>query len=154
MISLNRVRNILRMGRKGQRLIVQFVLFFLLGFALFLGISNYFRNRMDVSREDIASASVKALHSYIGSFIVSANSCKECDTFEVHLDLENSTANYFIEFSLDDEGLGVSTSPKSKVFKSSVHNLNEDYSMSGEAASVKPINLTFDGANIFIGNLN
>ncbi len=125
---------------KGQSLVLQFVLFFMIGLGLFAIIGNFFKSYSDVLREDIASKARELLNSYFSSFsLVLVNSCKECSYFEVKIDIENTTADYYHQISLSSLGLNVISQPGGKNFLTSMHNLNSTYSLSGIATSTKTI---------------
>ena len=131
---------------KGQSLIVQFVMFFVIGFILFLSVGNFFRYQADRSASEIVSDSLRLANTYISSVSISLiDSCKKCDVVTYKIVLSNKTAGSFFEISLQKE-LNVST-PENKFFTSSIHNLNFSTSLSGSAASNKPISLTYKKGN-------
>ena len=130
--------------KKSQSLLIQFVLFFIIGFSLFLLIGNFFKYQSGLFRADIIDLSLKLTNSYFSSFAInSIDSCKQCDSVENSIKLESTTAGYFFEIILSSEGLDVSTAPTHNSFVSSVHNLNESYDMDGKAVSAETITLTF-----------
>jgi len=130
--------------RKAQSLIIQFVLFFMIGFSLFLFVGNFFKYQSDVFRSDITDLNLKLTNSYLSSFVVnSVDSCKQCDFVQTSIKLENTTVGYFFEAGLSSNGLSVSAMPGYKSFVSSVHNFNKSFSMAGKASSAQAINLTF-----------
>lgn len=128
---------------KGQWLVIQFVLFFLIGLTIFLSIGNLFKLRADVFREDIANSSRKLINSFVSSLIVSSfGSCKECDYSKVSVKIENTTAEYFFDIYLNSSGINVVSQPGGKSYLSSVHNLNLTLNFSGNSTSIKTITLT------------
>lgn len=130
--------------KKAQSLIVQFILFFMIGFSLFLVIGNFFRYQSDIFRGDIADLSLKLTNSYLSFLVInSVDTCKQCDYVETSVKFENTTAGYFFDISFSSEGLRVSTFPKYSSFTSSIHNLNKSIRMQGEKFSVETLNLTF-----------
>jgi len=129
---------------KAQSVIVQFIIFFIAGFTLFLGIGIFLKFQSDVFREDIIDSSLELTNSYLSSLIItSVDSCKQCGYVKFSQKLESRTTDYFLEFELEDEGLNVLTVPGEKFHLSSIHNLNESLNLVGKGASAKPINLTF-----------
>ena len=131
---------------KGQSLIMQFIMFFVMGFALFLTIGSFFRYQADRSASEIVSDSLRLTNSYISSASITLiDSCKKCDEITYKITLPNRTAGSFFEVFLQN-GLNVST-PENKFFTSSIHKLNFTASLSGSAASNKPINLTYKKNN-------
>lgn len=130
--------------RKAQSVIVQFIIFFIAGFSLFLGIGLFLKLQSDIFKDDVTDSSLKLTNSYLSSLIITAvDSCKQCDYAKFSQKLESRTTDYFLEFELEDEGLGVLAVPGEKSFLSSIHNLNESFDLGGKGAAIKPINLTF-----------
>jgi len=128
---------------KSQSLIVQFVLFFVIGLGVFLSLGNLFKFQSEIVRRDVINNSVKLTNSFLSSNIISAVvSCKQCDLVSTNIKLEKTVAGFFTEIRLNK---GLNTSIDGQSFSSSVHNLNESInSMSGEASSVKAITLMFN----------
>lgn len=128
---------------KAQYLIVQFVLFFIIGLTIFLAIGNIFKLHSEVVRDDIISSSLKLTNSFISSAVITATaSCKQCDFVSINLRTMEKIADYFTEIKLKN-GLNVSTIERS--FFSSIHNINESIIIvPSQASSIKPITLTFD----------
>jgi len=127
---------------KSQSLIVQFILFFVIGLAIFLSVGNIFKLHSEITRADIIDYSIKLTNSLISSAaIATIDSCKQCDFVAINLKAEENIAGYFAEIKLE-RGLNVSTVEKS--FSSSIHNINETTDMYGKVSSTKPITLTFD----------
>jgi len=131
---------------KGQSLIFQFILFFLVGLALFIGIGNFFRAQSDILRKDASGLSVEVINNYISSAAVaSIDSCKECGTVENKLRISDTVFGYFLKVSLASNGLTISTPPPDRNYTSSVNNLNASVNMAvGSAPSIEPINLTYN----------
>jgi hypothetical protein len=129
---------------KAQTVIIQFILFFLIGFGVFIGVGTLFKMHSDIFKEDAAKASLKLTGSYLTSAGISSLGCRECDIVETKLSIINSTAGYFTEVFLSSGGIKASTAPPSKQFTSSMHNLNYSLQLSGQAPSIRPINLTFN----------
>lgn len=141
---------------KGQSLIVQFLLFFLIGLALFTSIAGIFRLQSDIVRGDIAESNRKLVNSYLSSAAISmANSCKECDFMNYSLKLKNLTANYFVTFGLSKSGILISSEPGGGNFSSSMHNLNRSLVIGGGGTSAYPIilrlNKTINQLDMSIG---
>jgi hypothetical protein len=141
---------------KGQTLIVQFLLFFLIGLGLFVTIGGAFRLHSDLLREDIAKADRNLVGSYISSLAVSmVNSCKECDSITHTVKLEETTANYVTVLNLSNQGLKVSSEPGEKIIITSLHNIKPPIELiDSSASSTKPIRLTYnrEGNSLAIGS--
>ena len=128
---------------KGQSLIIQFLVFFLIGFSLFISIGTFFKYQSDLFRDEITSSSIKLANSYISSNIITLlKNCKQCDTATISTSISNLTAGEAIQINLSSSGLN--TSMPTKYFNSPVHNLNYSLAFSGKSYSFKPITLTFD----------
>lgn len=138
---------------KSQSMIIQFILFFVIGLSLFLSIGNFFRLQHDTFREDVADLHRELINSYFSSLIItSVDSCKQCDFVKNDISLERMTAGYFVDVSLDSSGLTVSTQPEARSFSSSAHNFNSSLNfISSSAPSVRPISLVRDGTDLTVG---
>lgn len=134
----------IRFGEKSQSIIIQFILFFLIGLGVFIGVGSMFRMQTDIFREDVAMTSLKVTNSYITSSAIVSLGCKNCDVVESKITIKNSTVGYFTQVFLTNSGIRTSTAPPSKEYSSSMHNLNSSLTLTGQAPSVRPINLTFN----------
>lgn len=133
-------------NRSGQSYIMQFILFFLIGIGLFIGIGNFFRIQYELIREDTADVSIEMINGYLSSLVVaSVDSCIQCGTVEHIVKISDTTAGYFLEVLLNESGLVVSTVPSERGHVSSINNLNYSVDfVDGSAPSIQPINLTYD----------
>jgi hypothetical protein len=132
---------------KGQSMIVQFTIFFLIGITLFLGLGNFFKIQSEGLRDQLIGLSTEMIHSHVSSAVVaSVDSCVDCGVVENNFKLSRTYAGYFIEVELNDSGLLVDTAPSSKYqYLSSINNLNESLEIEESLApSVKTINLTYN----------
>ena len=129
---------------KGQSLVVQFLIFFLIGFSLFLSVGSFFKYQSDLFRNDIISSSLALANSYVSSNVIAAvDSCKQCDYIRLSAAMSNLTAGYTIEIELTS--LGLNTSIPYKYFSSPLHNLVSSFSFaSGKSSSAQTITLTFN----------
>jgi len=131
---------------KSQSLIVQFMLFFLIGLTVFLAISQLFKFYSDTMRREIVNSSLKLSNSFISSAIITAvDSCKECDIVKLSTKLEKA-AGYLVVASLEN-GLNNSIATGDYFF-SSIHNLNETLNIQpSKVSSLRPLTLTFNRTN-------
>jgi hypothetical protein len=132
---------------KGQSLVVQFVIFFLIGFTLFISTGSIFKYQSDMFRERNIESSLNLSNSYLSSVIISAiDSCKECDFVSITTKMQNMTAGYILEFELTKaSGLNVSIPQIKKYSNSTVHNLIFSLNnSSGKSGSTEPLTLTFN----------
>jgi len=135
-----------RLGQSGQSYIIQFVLFFLIGIGLFIGIGNFFRMQYALIREETADISIEMISGYLSSIVVaSVDSCLQCGSVENSIRISDTTAGYFLEILLNDSGLVVSTVPPEKGHISTINNLKYSFdSLDGSAPSIQTINLTYN----------
>jgi hypothetical protein len=133
-------------GSSGQSLIFEFLLFFLIGLGLFIGIGNYFKIQSDMLRGDVAPYSVELANNYLSAVIVSSiDTCKQCDSMETQLKLSDTVFGYYLNVSLAKGALSIRTSPPGFQSNSTVNNLNYSLSFSeGWVPSTQAINLTYN----------
>lgn len=133
------------MPAKGQSQIVQFIMFFMIGLALFLAIGGVFRDRLDLFSEDIADQNRRLIGAHFSALAVQGLvSCKECDSFNVTTRLINTTAGAFSQVSLNDTYLTARSPPTPGESALTVHGLLEGVSTKlGSAISNRPITLSY-----------
>jgi hypothetical protein len=142
---LNSILGSISLSNAGQSYIMQFVLFFLIGLGLFMGLGNFFSVQYQLMRRDTADISIEMINGYLSSLAVaSVDSCMQCGAVENNVRIGNTTAGYFLEVELGESGLTVSTAPAEKEHTSSINNLNHSLLLEGSAPSIRPINLTYD----------
>jgi len=143
-----KIRKIGMKKNKAQSLIIQFLLFFMIGFILFISIGTLFKNQSDALREDIINSSLKMTANFISSNAINIiDSCKQCDYVAVSMQLQNETANYILDLRLDNSVLNVSIPFwRGKYYTTNLHNLNYSQSgnWSGHTASSQPLTLTYN----------
>jgi hypothetical protein len=132
---------------KAQSVVIQFLLFFLIGFSIFISIGSFFRYQSDLFRQSIASSGLNLTGSYISSAIVAiADSCKECDFVNLSLSMYNTSAGYTIGITAENSRLKIYTIAGS--IGLSAHNLlNYTIKAFGYSSPSKPIILTFNKTN-------
>jgi len=138
---------------KGQSLILQFVMFFIIGFTIFVSVSQFFRLQSDIFKDDVTRESLKLYNTYFSSLaLTAANSCKQCDYVNITVKTSNTTAGQFFEISFGSYGVNVTVPLIKRInFVTSAHNLNETYQTDGLVASSRPITLTFNKTQNKIG---
>lgn len=129
---------------KAQSVIIQFVLFFLMGFGIFVGVGMLFKMRSDIFQGDVATASLKLTSSYLTSTAIASMGCVECDMVESRVTILNTSAGYFTEVVLSGEGIETSTAPSFREHRSSMHNLNESLQLGGSAPSIITMSVVYD----------
>ena len=130
----------------GQSQIMQFILFFLVGMTLFVGVGNFFRIQSELLQAELSNSSFELIGNYFASAaVVSVDGCKRCGNVENTLRIGDSVFGYYLQIALGPDGLTVATAPPTNSFKTSVNNLNASVSfVPGSAPSIQPINLTYD----------
>jgi len=131
---------------KGQSQVIQFVLFFMIGLALFLSIGGVFRGRIDVFTDDIADQNRKTLNSHFSALIVKELAgCKGCDNINITTRLSNTTAGAFTQVLLNNTHLTTITQPGSERYWTTAHNLTRGLTAAGGIQiSSKPIVLSYN----------
>lgn len=134
------------LGSLGQSHIIEFVIFFLIGIALFAGVGNFFRIQAESLQSELSGSAFELIGNYFASAAVaSVDACKQCGSVENDLRISDSVFGYYLQLSLADDGLTVATAPATKSFTTSANNLNASVTfVSGSAPSIQPINLTYD----------
>jgi hypothetical protein len=133
-------------GRRGQSTVIEFLIFFIIGLTLFIGIGNFFKIQSDILRKDVSVYSVQLVSNYMSSLIIAGvDSCKQCDVIEGDVKLPDSVFGYYLQTSLSSKGLNITTLPPDLNMTWSIGNLNYSIaSMSGSAPSIQTINLTYN----------
>jgi|YelNatPaOPRAMG01_1025707.scaffolds.fasta_scaffold05734_9 hypothetical protein len=126
--------------KKAQSYIIQFIIFFAVGFIVFLSIGSFFRMQSDYFIKELSYKNSKIAGGYISSLAISlVDSCKQCDYSKVHFNLN---PNY--EYIINAGGTWEFLLPQERKYSFSLHNLNSSISSEGSVLSTKTITLTFD----------
>jgi hypothetical protein len=133
------------MRAKGQSQIIQFMMFFVIGLAIFIVISNVFNERLEFYAGDVADANRKLINTHFSALMVQAMvSCKECDEFSSTTKIGNITASSVTEVGVNDEKLSVISQPQGIEFSSGAHNMLASLAgAGGSALSTEPIILSY-----------
>jgi hypothetical protein len=136
------------MSAKGQSQIFQFILFFVIGLALFIAISGIFKGSVDNSAKDISAANRELINNHFSVLAVHAiATCKECDNYNTTVRLSNTTAGSFTQVVLTPGRLATITLPGGSEHQSSAHNMLSSLSNAiGLGSSGKPIILSYSKA--------
>ncbi|MEM5794504.1 MAG: hypothetical protein QXS48_00265 [Candidatus Aenigmatarchaeota archaeon] len=125
--------------KKAQTYILQFVIFFVVGFIVFLGIGSLFRAQSDYFTSELAYRNAKLTSDYISSVAITLkNSCKECDYSRI---VTSSKTSY--EFIIKAGRVWEIILVDGRRYLFSLHNLNSSIDSEGSAISTKPLTLTF-----------
>jgi len=125
---------------KAQSLVIQFVLFFIIGLTIFISVGQFFRFESDIFQNQAAIEGVKLTNSYFSSIALAAfDSCKQCDSVNITVKTSNTTAGSYFQVSLGTYGLNVSIPYAAINSTTTYHNINESLTGSGLVISSRPI---------------
>jgi len=131
---------------KAQSLVFQFLLFFTIGFLVFLLVGNTFKTQLETFRERIVRNSLRVSGDYIAaSIIYMFESCKECDEVRMSINIPNKTAGYPMLFNFNNN-IRVEV-PTGEKYETSINNLNYSLTILGSGVSTREIVLTYNKNN-------
>lgn len=122
---------------KGQSVILEFILFFAIVFSLFSTISFFFYNQNNYFQQEIAESTSQLINDLVSSNILKGIECKSCSSLIIDEKIPSKIGGQYYKVKLDTN-YGINTTLlSSKVYskQSSVLNLNETFSLSGESSS-------------------
>lgn len=129
---------------KAVSLIVQFVIFFIIGMGFFLLAGNLFRYQSDFIKRDIVDIGSEIYSRKMSAVAIDAvDLCKSCDNVTVKVS-QSDIAGINPTYQLS-QGLKLELESENKIVQSSMHNLY--YSVTEGAdkvSSSKTITLTYD----------
>ncbi|MEM5843701.1 MAG: hypothetical protein QXX07_00120 [Candidatus Aenigmatarchaeota archaeon] len=125
--------------KKAQSYIIQFIIFFVVGFVVFLSIGSFFKIQSDFFINELSYRNAKIVADYITSTAISLiDSCKECEDSRVIINLN---PNY--EFIVKADNVWEIILPNERRYSFSLSNLNYSVSSAGSAVITKTLTLTF-----------
>lgn len=129
---------------KAVSLIVQFVLFFIIGLGFFILAGNFFRFQSTVIRQELVNFSSEFSVREVSVFAISAvDSCKSCDNVTLRLE-QKSVAGYNPTYQISNV-IRLKVEQENVFLNSSLHNLNYSINLeNAEVSSSKPIDLMYD----------
>jgi hypothetical protein len=131
---------------KGQSIVIQFLIFFVIGFSVFVSLGSFFNYQSELFKQNILSSGINLTSSYISSALIAiVDSCKECDFVSLTLKTHNTSAGYPIVIKSEGSTLNFST-PLASI-SSNAHNLLTTMNVVGSSSSAKTIILTFNKTN-------
>ena len=114
--------------RKGQSLIIEFILFFLISFSLFAVISSFFFNQNEFFKERIGDRLTDIVNDLVSIHIVRGISCKSCNSLEIQEDIPSKIGGYYYMVDLTETGLNTTlVSGKLYSRQNSLFNLNKTF---------------------------
>ncbi|MBI2084286.1 MAG: hypothetical protein HYT70_01580 [Candidatus Aenigmarchaeota archaeon] len=130
--------------KKSQTLVVQFVIFVIMGLTFSLAAAGLLRMQSDFIKQDILDSATELVAEQVSAnAIMATSSCKSCEQVSLKFNVKR-IADYSPIIGLGAD-LTVSVEPENKVVVSTLHNLK--YSViykPGSASTIKPINLTYE----------
>jgi hypothetical protein len=134
------------MKRKGQSIVIQFLIFFVIGFSIFISLGSFFNYHSEIFKQSILSSGMNLTSSYISSAVIAmVDSCKKCDFVNLTIKTHNTSAGYPILIRGEGSQLNIIT--PSQTLSTTIHNLLKELKISGSSSSTKPIILTFNRTN-------
>jgi len=91
--------------RKGQSLIIEFILFFLISFSLFAVISSFFFNQNEFFKEKIGDRLTDITNDLVSIHVIKGINCKSCDSIEIQEDIPSKIGGYYYRVVLNKMGL-------------------------------------------------
>jgi len=132
-------------SKKSQTLILQFILFFIIGFSVFLIVGNFFRLQSNIFGSDINDYALKLTNSYISGNAILMFDCKGCDYSFINFSTKmNTRPDFIFEIKMSRRLLNTSLVLTSKYDISSIHRINESVTFVGKASTSKPLTLTIN----------
>lgn len=116
---------------KAQALIVQFLLFFLIGFSIFLLIGNVFSFHSLKFGSEIREKNLKMIGSLLSSVVINLYT-HESNYSTIKLFFSNFSQLKDFQVILTQEGMEI-ISPENLRVESSIHNLNESLGLEGDS---------------------
>jgi hypothetical protein len=134
------------MKGKGQSIVIQFLLFFVIGFSIFISLGSFFNYHSELFKQTILSSGMNLTSSYISSAVIAmVDSCKKCDFVNLTIKTHNTSAGYPILIKGENTQLNISTPFQS--LSTTLHNFLNESRITGSSSSSKPIILTFNRTN-------
>lgn len=121
--------------RKGQSLVVEFILFFGISFSLFATISYYFYMQNSYLTTQVGESTTDLVNKMISTNIVSANSCKRCKTIQIRESIPEQIGGYYYDITVDENIDMTLYSQKHFSKQGTIFNLDKTFDLSGSTKS-------------------
>ena len=116
--------------RKGQTLIIEFILFFLISFSLFAVISSFFYNQTEFFRETMGDRLTNIVNDLVSTHVIRGITCKSCDSIEIQESLPSKVGGYYYRVFLNQTGLNTTFfSGKFYSRRNPLFNLNKTFTI-------------------------
>lgn len=131
---------------KAASLVLQFVIFFMIGLGFFIAVGNIFRFQSGLIRGDIIdSASELSVIRLSAVAVKAVDSCKSCENASIKID-QPEIAGYTPAYKLS-AGIMLEIEPEGKTVSSSMHNLYKSVKYSDDVVLSNRISMTYDRTN-------
>lgn len=126
--------------RKGQTLVIEYIVFFLISFSLFIMITAFFYNQNELFKGRVGERLISLINDDIAANAAKGLSCKSCRTVKVHIFVPSKIGGYYYRVELNQYSLNTTLLSGKLYFKENkLFNLNETFSTSGESKSENKI---------------
>ena len=126
--------------KKGQSFIIEFILFFMISFSLFVTIGYYFYSQNEYFKRRVGSDTAELINDLVSVDILRGLSCKGCDEVSIKEDIPSRIGGFYFRIELNEKGLNTSLySGKGFSKQNPLFNLNESFSLSGSTTSENKI---------------
>ncbi|MBS3052429.1 MAG: hypothetical protein J4428_03595 [Candidatus Aenigmarchaeota archaeon] len=118
---------------KGQTIIVEFILFFVISFSLFITISFIFYNQNVNLNQKIGDSLLDSVNSLVTTNIIRGVGCGGCDNITMKETTPARLGGFFYIISLNKQNLNNTMLSEKSISKTSlIFNLNETYNQTGQ----------------------
>ncbi len=125
---------------KGQTIIVEFVLFFLISFSLFITISFIFYNQNVNLNQKVGSSLLDSINNIVATNVIKGAGCRGCDNITIKEHVPSKLGGFFYTSSLNKQNLNNTLLSEKSISKTSaIFNMNETYNQTGNAKSESKI---------------
>lgn len=125
---------------KGQSFIVEFILFFLISFSLFITISYHFHMQNIFLQERVGETSSGLINDLVSTDVLKGISCRGCDKARITEEIPSKIGGFFYKIQLNNQSVNTSLfSTRSFSVQNLIFNLNATYRLSGESTSENKI---------------
>jgi len=113
---------------KGQSFIIEFILFFMISFSLFITISVFFYNQNTFFEKRVGNKTSELVNNIVSTDIIKGVNCKSCNKVLITESIPSKLGGFFYKIQLNNNGLNM-TLISLEYFseQTPVFNLNETY---------------------------
>jgi len=113
---------------KGQSFIIEFILFFMISFSLFITISVFFYNQNTFFEKRVGNKTSELVNNIVSTDIIKGVNCKSCNKVLITESIPSKLGGFFYKIQFNNNGLNM-TLISLEYFseQTPVFNLNETY---------------------------